>query len=162
LDDAVAAGYEFVQDPDSELRIGDGNDASQIAGVGTVVSRVVGQHEDGRPMKAYLMEIDQELYDQDQAEKARLLASVEKSGTTKGSFVLLKNTAQINQRIVMLQFSKVHRTCRGQRILVTLNKLSTKLPFIIRFLRRNSCFSLARFISLNTSFMLRNSSSSVE
>ena len=79
LDDAVNAGYGFVSDPDAEMKIGDGSDVSQVAGVGTVVSRVVGQHEDGRPMRAYLMEIEKETWEEDQAEKARQLDEKEDS-----------------------------------------------------------------------------------
>lgn len=73
LDDAVAAGYGFVADPEDDLKVGDGSDVAQVAGVGTVISRTVGVHEDGRPMRAYLMEIEKDLYDEDQAEKQRLL-----------------------------------------------------------------------------------------
>lgn len=79
LDDAVNAGYGFVADPEDELRVGDGGDVAQIAGVGTVISRVVGTHEDGRPMRAYLMEIEKDLYDGDQEEKGRLLDEKEDS-----------------------------------------------------------------------------------
>lgn len=79
LDDAVAAGYEFVKDPDNGLKIGEGNDVSQIGGVGSVVSRIVGQHEDGRPMKAYLMEVDKDLWDEDQAAKMQALDEKEAS-----------------------------------------------------------------------------------
>ena len=79
LDDAVSAGYSFVSDPDDGLKIGDGNDASQIGGVGTVISRTVGVHEGGRPMRAYLMEIDQETYDEDQEEKTRQVDEKEDS-----------------------------------------------------------------------------------
>jgi hypothetical protein len=73
LDDAANSGYNFVTDPDSEMKIGDGNDVSQIAGIGTVVSRIVGVHEDGRPMRSYLMEIEKDLYDGDQVEKMTAL-----------------------------------------------------------------------------------------
>ena len=96
------------------------------------------------------------------SEKAKELASVEKSGTIKGSFVLLKNTAQMNHKTVMLQFNKVHLICLGERILVTLIRLKIRLPLITRFLNLNSRYSLSFFISLKVSFMLLNSSSSVE
>jgi len=79
LDDAVKAGYEFVSDPNAELKIGDGNDIAQVAGIGTVVSRTVGQHEDGRQMRAYLMEIENDLYQEDQSEKQGMLDEKEAS-----------------------------------------------------------------------------------
>jgi len=56
------------------------------------------------------------------------LAWVLKSGTTRGSFVLLKNTAQMNQRMTMLVNSKVHLMCLGDNMLVTNIKLSKWLP----------------------------------
>lgn len=63
------AGYEFVTDPD--LIVGEGDDVSQRPGVGSVVSRMVGSIEaTGQPLRAYLMEIPQEYYDEDQAVKA--------------------------------------------------------------------------------------------
>lgn len=68
LDDAVAGGYEFVTDP--KVKVGEGQDASQTPGVGSAVSRIVGTHEDGSPLRAYLMEIPQNVYDEDQAAKA--------------------------------------------------------------------------------------------
>jgi hypothetical protein len=94
--------------------------------------------------------------------KVRLLAWVVKSGTTNGSLVLLKKTPQINHRTVMLQFSNVHLMCRGHRMLVTLNRLRIRLPLITRFLSLKSDFSRSFLIYLKVSFMLRNSSSSVE
>ncbi len=96
------------------------------------------------------------------SEKANELASVEKSGTTSGSLVLLKNTAQMNHKTVMLQFNKVHLTCRGHKIEVTLISESMRLPFITKFLSLKSYFSLSIFCSLKTSFIDLNSSSSVE
>jgi hypothetical protein len=94
--------------------------------------------------------------------KARLLASVLKSGTTRGSFVLLKNTAHINHSMTTVHINSVHLMCLGLSILVTLIKLSIKLPFMTRYLSLNSYEFLSFFLSLNTSFMLLKSSSSVE
>ena len=94
--------------------------------------------------------------------KARLLASVLKSGTTRGSLVLLKNTAHINHNMTTLHINNVHLMCLGLSILVTLIKLSIKLPFMTRYLSLKSYEFLSFFLSLNTSFMLLKSSSSVE
>ncbi len=94
--------------------------------------------------------------------KAMLLASVLKSGTTSGSLVLLKNTAHINQSITTVHINNVHLMCLGLSILVTLIKLRIKLPLMIRYLSLKSYEFLSFFLSLNTSFMLLNSSSSVE
>lgn len=55
---AQAAGYEFVEENSDGRRMR--------------VSRRVGTHEDGAPMNAYLMEIRQEFYDEDQAEKQKV------------------------------------------------------------------------------------------
>jgi hypothetical protein len=63
LSAAEAAGYTFV----TEER--DGRDAK--------VSQVVGVKEDGSPMAAYLMEIRQEFYNEDQAAKERINAQVD-------------------------------------------------------------------------------------
>jgi len=93
---------------------------------------------------------------------ARLLASVLKSGTTRGSLVLLKNTAHINQSMTTVHIKSVHLMCLGLSILVTFIKLRIKLPLMIKYLTLNSYEFLSFFLSLNTSFMLLNSSSSVE
>ncbi len=55
LHDADETGYEFVEED---------HDGRQMK-----VTRRVGVHEDGSPMLAYLMEIRQEFYDDDQAAK---------------------------------------------------------------------------------------------
>ena len=94
--------------------------------------------------------------------KARLLASVLKSGTTRGSLVLLKNTAHINHSMTTLHINSVHLICLGLSILVTFIKLRIKLPLMIKYLTLKSYEFLSFFLSLNTSFMLLNSSSSVE
>ena len=65
--------------------------------------------------------------------KARLLASVLKSGTTRGSLVLLKNTAQINHSMTTVHMNRVHLICLGLRILVTLIILRNKLPLMTRY-----------------------------
>lgn len=60
VQNAIAAGYEHVEDAGS-------------FGRGEKVKRQVGTHPDGSPMQAYLMEIRQEFYVEDQALKAREL-----------------------------------------------------------------------------------------
>lgn len=57
IHDAELAGYQFVEEE---------QDGRQVK-----VSRLVGSKEDGSPMMAYLMEIRQEFYDADQAEKQK-------------------------------------------------------------------------------------------
>ena len=42
-----------------------------------MVSRIVGSHENGSPMSAYLMEIKQEWRDEDVAEKAKAAANID-------------------------------------------------------------------------------------
>lgn len=76
LRDAELGGYEFVDDP--EVKVGEDAQDGR-AGLGTKVSRVVGQEDDGTPITAYLMVIDKDLYDQDQAEKLRPLEEVDKA-----------------------------------------------------------------------------------
>jgi hypothetical protein len=63
-----AAGYQFVIKEAAPI-IGEGHDLSQSEGVGSRVSYYVGTQETGQPMMAYLMEIPQEWYDEDQAVK---------------------------------------------------------------------------------------------
>lgn len=45
--------------------------------LGSRTSRVVGKHEDGSPLRAYLMEIDRETYEQDQLAKEERLLETE-------------------------------------------------------------------------------------
>jgi len=56
---AEQAGYEFVV---SEVLSG-----TAQKGLGTKVSQIVGTKEDGSPLTAFLMEIKQEWYDEDQS-----------------------------------------------------------------------------------------------
>ena len=63
---AEEGGYTFVNDP--EAKIGE-EPLSGRNSLESNVSRTVGTHEDGSPMTAYLMVIDKDLYEQDQAEK---------------------------------------------------------------------------------------------
>lgn len=90
LDMAQQGGYEFVTD--SNLQIGEaGTDGNQD--LGTRISRVVGTREDGQPMQAYLMEIDEDLYNEDQAAKARKLDEVDNE-IRRGNIKREKNDAR--------------------------------------------------------------------
>ncbi len=66
LNDAREGGYEFA----SDVNVGTGSEDGNTD-IGSRVSRVVGKHEDGSPMRAYLMEIPKEYYEEDQAEKQK-------------------------------------------------------------------------------------------
>lgn len=61
--DAKGAGYDYVRDEKAKGE--DGTDSR--------LSRVVGVKEDGSPMRAFLMEIRQDWYDEDQAAKQKLI-----------------------------------------------------------------------------------------
>ena len=63
LYDAGRAGYEFVEET---------NEGRTIK-----VSRRVGTHDDGQPLMAYLMEIRQEFYDEDQAIKQKVVDDID-------------------------------------------------------------------------------------
>jgi hypothetical protein len=67
IQDALNGGYEFVQDPEKEMDIG--QDPLRRPGMGSAVNISVGVEDDGRPIKGYLMVIDKELYEEDQAFK---------------------------------------------------------------------------------------------
>ena len=70
LEDFRKGGYEFVTDP---TRVGDAgaSDITSRDGIDSRVSRVVGQRDDGGPLRAYLMEIRQDWYDEDQLAKQK-------------------------------------------------------------------------------------------
>lgn len=72
--DALDGGYQFVDDPNAV-----GEDPQRSQGMGSAVNMVVGTHEDGRPMKAYLMTLDRELYEEDQADKQRLVDEIDEA-----------------------------------------------------------------------------------
>lgn len=64
---AEEGGYDFVTDEGQ--KIGDTAVGSGNQDLGSRVSRIVGTLPDGSPQRAFLMEIDKDLYDEDQAEK---------------------------------------------------------------------------------------------
>ena len=67
IGDALEGGYEFIQDPKAEGRVGD--DPLHTQGMGSAVNIKVGTRDDGSPIHGYLMVIDKELYEDDQADK---------------------------------------------------------------------------------------------
>lgn len=71
---ALAGGYEFKRDP--LITAGDGLEDANTD-IGSAMSQVVGTKEDHSPQRAYYMEIDQDLYDEDQAEKMSKIDEVE-------------------------------------------------------------------------------------
>lgn len=71
--DAQDGGYQFVED--KNIKVGD--DPQQSQGIGSAVKMVVGTNEDGSPMEAYLMTIDKELYEEDQADKQRVVDEID-------------------------------------------------------------------------------------
>lgn len=64
LDAAQQGGYEFVTGEST-------SEGGATDGMGTKISRVVGSRDNGQPITAYLMEIKQEWYDEDQQAKNR-------------------------------------------------------------------------------------------
>ncbi|MHA2266022.1 MAG: hypothetical protein ACXAEN_26820 [Candidatus Thorarchaeota archaeon] len=67
---AIEGGYQHVTDPDKR-QVGEESLVTQD--MGEAVSAVVGTDEAGRPITAYLMAIDKDLYDEDQDFKQRQL-----------------------------------------------------------------------------------------
>jgi hypothetical protein len=84
LEDAEAGGYRFVE------RISNVGTPDVIPGntdTGSRTSKIVGVKDDGSPLRAYLMEIDRETYEADQAAKADRIKEVEdtiRSGNIDG------------------------------------------------------------------------------
>jgi hypothetical protein len=65
---ALDAGYEFVK-PEEVRGIGDREVHSGNTDLNSKVSRVVGRAEGGQPIRAYLMKLPLDLYNEDQAKK---------------------------------------------------------------------------------------------
>lgn len=76
VNDALAAGYEFVKD---DRHMGD-EDVSNEMGASTDsrVTHIVGEGENGEPLKGYLMRIPKEWYDEDQQKKWDIIDEREK------------------------------------------------------------------------------------
>lgn len=82
LEEAQSGGYQFVMD--EGLKIGETALGSGNQDLGNCVSRIVGTLPDGKPQRAYLMEIEEEYYQQDQVEKQKRLDVIDaqiKGGT---------------------------------------------------------------------------------
>ena len=75
LHDAQLGGYEFVT---SETSVGQ-DEATRASQMDSRVSRVVGTHEDGKPMIGYLMEIKKEFYDEDQEARDKRIDESERT-----------------------------------------------------------------------------------
>lgn len=76
LQEALDAGYEFVYDKGTD-------DADEYKGtkdgIGTKVSYHVGPGPDGKPMKGYLMKIRKDWYEEDQAEKQKIVDDIDRA-----------------------------------------------------------------------------------
>lgn len=73
--DALDGGYQFTEDKNAKV----GDDPQQPQGMGSAVNIRVGTHEDGSPMMAYLMTIDKELYEEDQADKQKVVDEIDRA-----------------------------------------------------------------------------------
>lgn len=69
LDLAIQGGYEFVES-EAGQKVGSGS-ADGNSDVGSRVSRIVGTNEKGGGMRAYLMRIKREFYEEDQRRKQK-------------------------------------------------------------------------------------------
>lgn len=67
-------GYEFVN-AGNNVQVGD-KDANSASNVGNVVSKIVGPDRNGDPMRAYLLRIPKEFFEEDQEAK---MAAVDKA-----------------------------------------------------------------------------------
>jgi hypothetical protein len=74
LQQALEGGYTFVEDP--KLQVGQDKLADRPD---SRVSRIVGRGENGKPLRAFLMEIPSELYQEDQRAKQRALDEVDRA-----------------------------------------------------------------------------------
>jgi hypothetical protein len=86
LDNALRGSYNFLNK--DGIVIGTGYE-DENKDMGSRVSRVVGKEDDGTPITAYLMVIDKDIYEADQAEKMKEIDKVD-IAIRKGEF--LKNT----------------------------------------------------------------------
>jgi len=73
--------YEFVKAKDSHIGDGQKNGNTDI---GSKISKVVGTTKTNEPMKAYLMMIDKEWYDEDQAKKQTKVDSIDEAIRSPG------------------------------------------------------------------------------
>ncbi len=68
LNEAIKGGYTFERDPETAaaVGVGGGNDISAQPGLDTRISRVVGVDDAGKLIRAYLMSVSKEFFDEDQ------------------------------------------------------------------------------------------------
>lgn len=77
IPDAVRAGYQFV---DQQLNLlGVGTALTGNTDIGTLVSRVTGKSEDGKPTRSYLMYIRKDWRDEDRAKKEEARKEVDRT-----------------------------------------------------------------------------------
>lgn len=74
LQNALAGGYSYVNDPNLQVGEDGGGDKTDSR-----VSRIVGRAEGGKPLRAFLMEIPSEMYQEDQASKQAALDEVDRA-----------------------------------------------------------------------------------
>jgi hypothetical protein len=74
LHHAKEGGYTHVEDPNLLVGEDGGGDKTDSR-----VSRIVGKRDDGKPLRAFLMEIPSELYKEDQASKQAELDEVDRA-----------------------------------------------------------------------------------
>lgn len=74
LQAALEGGYSHVSDPN--LKVGEDGGASSTD---SRVSRIVGRAEGGKPLRAFLMEIPREQYQEDQTSKRHALDEVDRA-----------------------------------------------------------------------------------
>jgi hypothetical protein len=67
LDTAKIGGYSFVRNPDKGISAGE--DPLRVQQMGDAVSAIVGTAPGGEPLRAYLMVIDKDMYDEDKVLK---------------------------------------------------------------------------------------------
>ena len=73
-----ACGYDLVYDKNADAGIEVKGDPKIASRLGKAVSQVVGTDNANRPVRAYLMEIDQALYEQRQREKQEEISDHER------------------------------------------------------------------------------------
>lgn len=86
---ALDAGYEFV-DRDDVKQVGDKDVTNGNTDMNSKVSRVVGRTAENKPIRAYLMKIRKDWYDQDQSlkqEKNALVDEAIRAGKAGGADV---------------------------------------------------------------------------
>lgn len=74
--DALRGSYQFLNK--DGIVVGTGYE-DENEDIGSRVSRVVGKEDDGTPIIAYLMVIDKDLYEEDQAEKMKQVDMVDEA-----------------------------------------------------------------------------------